>query len=324
MAFLRKIPDIILAKIYTFNSPFVRVASVLSLNSERIDALGLDMIGIKLIDGKIQIPSGSVYPDISFGAVAKENVNGKELVDKKSPKISKQIYLGDRPIYGDWSNGSFDLWQTRKVYRRKLIQAKGFSLVFTAGDFDERKKSWIITASIEPVLDRKEKNFDESLIFALSLLHEIVGKVDVFPSDVTPDQMIDFQIVSWKIFPPGQRNFKIEVEKRIALKPKTEQGIILDRAATIINLKPLEYILGSGLASNYYGALFADDLVVFENLDYGNATYLLYENWRDLSKLSRTELLNGRENYDRLIHDKNWAKSLKEVVTHELRMRKRR
>lgn len=53
-----------------------------------------------------------------------------------------------------------------------------------------------------------------------------------------------------------------------------------------------------------------DDLVVFENIEYGNAIYILYDDWDEISKLSRIDLLSGRagSNFDRIIHSGNWKR----------------
>jgi hypothetical protein len=56
------------------------------------------------------------------------------------------------------------------------------------------------------------------------------------------------------------------------------------------SLKPTAYLAGTAKFSAYVGAQFAPDLVVFENVKYGNALYVLYDNWRDVSKRSRLDM----------------------------------
>ncbi|MGF8545695.1 hypothetical protein AAGN67_14990, partial [Klebsiella pneumoniae] len=59
-----------------------------------------------------------------------------------------------------------------------------------------------------------------------------------------------------------------------------------------------------------------DDLVVFENIEYGNAIYILYDDWDEISKLSRIDLLSGRagSNFDRIIHSGNWKEEVRKKV----------
>lgn len=322
MSFIRKIPALIDRKLRGINSPSVQVAVCLSVDANAIDSLGLSMLGVRIENQALVVPAIPVYPPESYGAVANQNINGRELVDKNSPKILKHIYLGDRPIYGDWSNGSFDLWQTREVYRKVLIPPNGFSLRLSNEGYDDTAKKWKLVVAVVPPLDRNAIDFMEALIFALSLIREVTRQCDIYAADTSPTDVASAKVVSWEIFPPGQRDLKSEVARRIIGKSDSEKKFILDRAGTIEKLKPKQFVLGSGLASNYYGALFANDLVVFENLDYGNATYILYDNWQELSQLSRSELLRGKENFDRIVHGKKWDKHLAEVVSHELNRRR--
>ena len=324
MAFLRTIPSRVIKKLRSISTPTIRIACVLELSKDDIEKLGLSRLGIKIEDDSIIVPSNNVFPDESFGQVAHENIHGKEIIDKESPKIDKDIYFGERPIYGDWSNGSFSLWQTKKVYRKDSVPPRGYSLNINSQSVKTQAEKWKVTFSIEPVLDRNSTEFNTELIFTISLLREVTGNFDVFASDVTTDEIANTRIVSWEIFPPGKRDLKTEVDRRLKNSDERTRKIVLDRAGTIESLKPLQYILGSGLASNYYGALFANDLVVFENLDYGNATYILYENWQELSKLSRTELLKGYRNFDRIIHDTRWADQLTHIINHEIKKRRHR
>lgn len=322
MSFIRKIPAHIDRKLKGIASTSVQVAVGLFVDADTITRLGLNMLGVRIDNQTLVVPTTPVYPPENYGPVAKQNTNGRELVDKNSPKIWKHIYLGDRPIYGDWSNGSFDLWQTREVYRKILIPPNGYSLRLAAEGLDDSAKKWKLVVSVVPPLDRGSSDFTESLIFALSLIREVTKQCDIYAADTSPTEVAKTKVVSWEIFPPGQRDLKSEVARRIIGKSESEKKFILDRAGAIEKLKPKQFVLGTGLASNYYGALFADDLVVFENLDYGNATYILYDNWKELSQLSRSELLRGKENFDRIVHGKDWAKHLSEIISHELSRRR--
>ena len=65
----------------------------------------------------------------------------------------------------------------------------------------------------------------------------------------------------------------------------------------------------------YFGAKFKDNLVVFENIEYGNAIYILFDNWMEISKMSRIEILQRKEkDFIRLPNRKNWE----QVLRHNL------
>ena len=60
--------------------------------------------------------------------------------------------------------------------------------------------------------------------------------------------------------------------------------------------------------------MFADDLVVFENIDYGNAIYVMYEDWQELSQKSRVELRASQDNFTRIQHTKHWKYRLRAEI----------
>jgi hypothetical protein len=74
--------------------------------------------------------------------------------------------------------------------------------------------------------------------------------------------------------------------------------------------------------SRYVGAQFADDLVVFENVNYGNALWVLFENWSETSKRSRIDLLRLRDvRYERIVHSEGWQDRLIKFIRGEERKR---
>ena len=57
-----------------------------------------------------------------------------------------------------------------------------------------------------------------------------------------------------------------------------------DRYDFFVGLDPKKLIIGSSGFRRYFGALLEDYLVVFENIEYGNAVYILFEKWEVLSR----------------------------------------
>ena len=67
--------------------------------------------------------------------------------------------------------------------------------------------------------------------------------------------------------------------------------------------------------SRYFGAKFGDNIVVFENIDYGNALYILFDNWQEISQMSRIDILKRHEkDYFRIIHKNGWFSKLKHYI----------
>jgi methyl coenzyme M reductase alpha subunit len=101
-------------------------------------------------------------------------------------------------------------------------------------------------------------------------------------------------------------------------------GIVAERVRLFSQLPVESYVRGSGSFGAYVGAKYADDLVVFENVNYGNALYVLYADWEDVSRRSRLDLLRGTNaNFDRIVHGPSWEDNFLELIQTELRKRRR-
>ena len=73
--------------------------------------------------------------------------------------------------------------------------------------------------------------------------------------------------------------------------------------------------------SHYFGAKYGENIVAFENIDYGNALYILFDNWQEISQMSRIDILKRHErDFIRIIHKTGWQKVFKRHID-ELRGR---
>jgi hypothetical protein len=324
MVGMRTIHRRITEKLEQIAAPSIVVGCGRCVSLAELAAGDLAHLDITYADGQLTLPNGPIIPPASTGTISTENVNGREITHRDQAKIPKDIYCGDRPNFGDWSNGSFSLWQTRKVYPRSFIPPRGVSIAVSDQGLLESGGCWRLAFKLEPPLVRAEAAFEGDLLFFLSLAKEAIGCFDVYSSEVSPDDIIATRRLQWEIFPPGQRGFREELERRLSRSDEETRERLLARADVITALNPAQWAVGSGFNSNYYGAILADDLVIFENLNYGNATYVLRDDWVRLSQLSRTELLGSSTDFDRLIHDATWEERLTRLIARERQKRRRR
>ncbi|WP_205756251.1 hypothetical protein, partial [Labrenzia sp. 011] len=97
---------------------------------------------------------------------------------------------------------------------------------------------------------------------------------------------------------------------------------VSERLALFEQFNPSQYLRGLGGNDHYIGAKYADDLVAIENLKYGNALYVLYDDWEELSKRPRSELLKLRTSkFDRLVHVQGWETRFAVLMQTELEAR---
>lgn len=258
--------------------------------------------------------SAIVLPLESIGPYSNKNCNGWEIKRTDLPMIPKTICLGDRPIYGDWSNGSFSLWQERMVYQIDEYAPTDYSIEVDL--LATTDTSFLFKFSLDCVLDSGDRDFEETLLFCLNILQENTGDCGIDHSAKTREEYVATTLVDWEIFPPGSLDrFLAKAKAGIGQANDKAKQIIDERVAEFRQLSPERYILGKGGFNRYVGAVLPNDIVVFENIRYGNALYVLYENWEDVSQRSRAELLKGTSaSYERIPHLDGWKQRFRDAV----------
>jgi hypothetical protein len=304
---LLKTPRHVIDKINSFELDDIVVACAKRLKVADLPRYA--HLGLSFKDGNLILPQPRI-PDVRAGRYSRANVEGKEVVRKDLPMITK-TYSWLTPNWGDWSYGSHTHYQTREIYQREFFPPKevelSVSLLEKLGD-DE----FVFKFAVEQVLSKQTADFESELLYNLNILQENVGAADVFPSSATLAEYMATVRVDWEILPAGRIG---EVVQRMLAGKRPvsaeRQKLMEERLQTFSRFAPKAYIAGTSGFLRYFGAMYADDLVVFENLAYGNAIYVMYENWKTVSQRSRIDLLKGpRDEFDRIEHREGWADRL--------------
>ncbi|WJI81265.1 MULTISPECIES: hypothetical protein [unclassified Mesorhizobium] len=217
----------------------------------------------------------------------------------------------DTPNWGDWSKGYYTHTRTRDVFQRDFIPPKevelSISLLETTSD-----GHFALKFAIDQTLSRQATDFDNDLLYNLNLLQENVGAIDVFQSRATLAEYMQTVHIDWEILPPcaADQVIKRMLQGKRAVS-ESVQKVMEQRLRVLSRFKPEAYIAGTNEFLRYFGAKYGNNLVAFENLNYGNAIYVMYEDWERLSKRSRVDLLKGdREGFDRIEHRDGWEHKL--------------
>jgi len=306
---LIKIPAAILERIRAFDQDDVVVACAKFVQQAHISKY--THLGLRLLEEKLVIPLPTV-PDPNAGRYSRANIEGYEKIRKDLPKTSKTFSF-EAPDWGDWSNGSHTVSWTRDVYRRDFYPPKEVELSVTL--IKEKSTGFMLKFAIDQVINRRTEHFEQELLYNLNILQENIGAADVYPSIATLAEYATTVHVDWVILPPGTVD---EVVKGIIGNRRVtseQESIMKERVELISELEPKVYIAGSDGFLRYFGAKFGDDLVVFENIRYGNAIYVMYDSWEILSKKSRIDLLNGpRDSFERIEHRDGWEDRLSALI----------
>ncbi len=316
-----KTPHNIIEQVKKLGGSNLVTACVVKIKPEDILNGDFQHLDIEIVDGNLKYPE-HILPRPDVGRYSKYNLYGREIVRDDLPMVSKG-YSVDSPNFGDWSKGSHDVTWYKDVYQREYLAPKYREVKIELVGVDDHNNH-IFKFTVDDILNGKNSTFQEDLLFNLNLLQENTGNHGVFPINADINQYLRSLYVSWEILPPG------EIEQTItriltgiqSKDPKLRQKLT-DRFKFLSSMKPRNFVQGTSRFQRYFGAQFADDLVVFENVAYGNAIYIMFQNWEELSKISRVDLLSTTsQEFIRILHTKTWKLKLKRTIQEEIKKRK--
>ncbi|WP_139194496.1 hypothetical protein [Roseovarius tolerans] len=268
---------------------------------------------------------GAVVSTLPLAEMGKWSTRNREgWIERRTdlPKITKSRTF-ETPNFGDAATyGTHVHYLEQEVYQREHHEPRFYELEAELLKAGKENAAGLFRFALDRDLDRTSEVFEDELLLALNLLQENVGTCSVFASDASRDDYIRTVQMDWQFFPPGTRD---EVVERLLDGGRISgeaARTVAERVALFERLEPQQYIRGAGGLHAYVGAKFADNLVVFENVRYGNALYVLYDDWEDVSQRSRLELLKGTdERFDRFVHTEGWEERFLELLRTKKRER---
>lgn len=152
----------------------------------------------------------------------------------------------------------------------------------------------------------------------INIFLTVFGECEIYNKNLekcTPQEVIR---LNWDILPPGEypwNKVQSDIKKLISQATETNQKIMLEKCEYIESFVPdfraygrsgfRGYVIFGFKSKNYY---------VLESIYPNNATYVFNENWQELSKLSKAEILNGGLHNTRLIHHESWKNNIKALL----------
>ena len=307
------VPDFIREQIAACNSDTFYVGRALRYSLADISSGALTKLGVSW-DSNSLVYESSFVPPVANGRWSKYNIEGRENVRRDLPKVNKTIGGWQTPNFGDWKKGSHTHSTTRDVYQREVWYAQQLPIVIDAQGVENGQVT--IGFRVDRVFDRSDLS-ERDLRLAISLIRENLARhAQVSPTTLSTAKWLADQRIAWEILPRGEATFERIVSRLNASPSSPRVREMQDRYLTIERMHPGAVVVGAGEFSRYFGFKFREDLVALENLDYGNALYLMFDDWAVLSKRSRIELLADADaNYRRVIHRPGWEDRLKAFLT---------
>jgi hypothetical protein len=312
---LRKIPKIISLKIAKIREESISLIASKRIQKKEIEDGLWNHLGIHMENGKLKY-FDTKLPDSNSGKYSKRNIEGWEIIRKDLPKETHYNSV-IAPNWGDSYKGTHYVDLPYEMYPREFVAAKEKTISIRCVNQDAQTGPYLFSFILQSVLKKNDKHFNEELFFDLNLMQENVGTCDVEKSTMTHEAYVKTLFVEWEILPPGTKEEVLSRMFRNYYPTKEEKDTASDRYDFFKKLGAKSLVYGTSGFQRYFGALIRDDLVVFENIKYGNAVYVLFDNWQVLSKKNRLDIMSGKygDKYKRVVHLGDWKSKITKIIS---------
>lgn len=310
----RKLPHHVLDKLANIDNNEIVVGFAKTYNAKEIEDGLLNHLQIYVNETGLILPE-PIIPCSKMGKYSKRNAEGSIIIRRDLPKCTLYYRTMEAP---NWNgNGTHDVEIPVNGYPRDIISPTLFSITINSDDPSSGLAKYTLRFRLNHTINKTAPDFRNELLYCINILQENISNCDIYPSDITMSEYLAALHVEWELLPPDtslQRIIQHLFSRRILTDQ--EQIILNERKAFIESLNPQQIILGTSGFVRYYGALVRNNLAVFDNIRYGNALYIMFEDWQFLSRRSRIELLSGRfgTNFYRIPHKNNWQMVAKNII----------
>ncbi|MCE7732492.1 hypothetical protein [Vibrio campbellii] len=277
----------------------------LAVPVEQVSQKLLEKIGFKgeLIEGQSILPAG-------FNSRTRENLDGKCHIRKDLPK---EKYTVEWDItWEDWGGNSHSrtIWFDRERNARSYDEA--FSCYLTIISING--KQYISADDIIKIDANERLN-----LHICNLMLSCFGYFEVFDADLMEIKRPERKVLNWDILPPGEYpwNNKSSIKQLVSNKLSGQKKAKFERRTGFIEkLKPDFVASGRGGFNHYFIYGFeARNTFILESINDNNATYVFSDDWRELSQLTKAEIIQGDLAKNRIIHNASWETEVRKAVS---------
>lgn len=246
----------------------------------------------------------SILPK-AIGNITKFNAEGKEIPQKDKPKETHY-----RQQEWTWKEfrGRYSFEEKSKIvdipyerYPREYISPPAVELMIATNTISEK---FIISDPIEFSLD------NQLIIHIVNLFLEIFGHCEVRSENLDSIIKAPLRRLNWNILPPGKKpwgDLKALIGQTTNSLTSGNKVVVEKRLEFINSYKPDFIALGQAGFSGYFIFGFPKkNLYILESIKTNNATYIIENNWKVLSGLTKAEILENNLHKGRVIHRESW------------------
>lgn len=269
------------------------------------------------ISDRVSWEGGEAFLPSKIGKTSKINADGKVIIRRDLPKqmASQELKYTRFEFDGPDSRREVDesTWRTYQRFVRERLPAPNVLVKCITSNNEEFL-----------MIECDSADSDELLLHKLNLALEVFEsefELHVSAKNGFVKIPSKFKFVHWEILPSGEKTqeevislIKSTISSDIK---KTIKPIVEKRLATIANYEPDEIAIGVGGYKGYIVYNFPEKSIsVLECDNVNNATYVFdIDNWKELSKLSKTEIIESNLAKRRIIHDPSWESAISELLS---------
>lgn len=267
---------------------------------DRLEKIGFNP---SLVVGDVILPK-------VIGSISNFNANGKFELLKKEPK---ETYCVDREwewlAYGKHPMSKL-ITYTYNRFQRKLIDAPAEELTVML-DKDNNK---IISSRLIKFTPENKPLIKHNI----NLFLELFGECQLVDRDLISRIKTPIKKLNWNLLPKGKKPWK-DLEKQLKDTTDIESNKnfkeIYARINYINSFEPDFLATGNGGFNDYIVLGFESrNIFILENRKPQNATYIFRNNWQEVTKLTKKEILEENLQDTRLIHNFNWKENIKQIL----------
>lgn len=268
---------------------------------------------LKMIGFSDKLENGETILPRPVGKASAYNAHGKTIRHKNMPMETAyrtiewhwtEYHGRERVERSDFRDVSY------KRYPRTHIPAPSLELTIFTGTEGQR-------VVLTPLIKDWRAN-PEQLIHAVNLMLDIFSECGFY--DEQKEQVISAPLhyLNWKILPKGTQPFpalRKQLDDALKRVKQGSRSFVDHRLERINSFEPEFTAIGQGGFNGYVIFGFPKkNFYVLESILYGNATYVLGDNWEKLSKMTKAEILNEKLHKDRLVHLRNWFGKIRKLL----------
>jgi hypothetical protein len=321
---INKIPESVVKKLKSLSGRDIVVACARQFSADSIRKGALNHLQIELKEDSLHYPE-RILPSPSQGKYSTRNIEGQVIVRRDLP-LETEYHLAESPNWGDSYYGTHTVSLPHKAYPKEFRPPRELEIILHCPDASATRTSFVIAARVDETLSQTTADFYSRLFENLNLLQENIGACGAESANTSVEEYARTLLLAWEILPPGSRDEAIARLFRGKVPSQQQRDTAESRYDFFESLDAKNIIVGSSGFRRYFGALIERDLVVFENIQYGNAIYIMYDNWEILSQQNRLDLISGRigKQFDRVIHRDGWQDEVRTRVDKKRQDRKKR